>query len=534
MKSHKVHRLIFSYGVLTITVLSVVFSTSQFFLATADELEGIHFIKSRNILSVTTESLLGLSSDVSVKNENCTPAAIEQFPRPLIPNSIRKQGAIAIHIIITLYAFLALAVVCDEYFVPALECLCEALNVQSDVAGATFMAAGSSAPELATSVIAVFITKDDIGVGTVVGSAVYNIAFVIAICGLFAGKVVYLNWWPLCRDCLFYTISIIALIIAIGNEAVTWLESVMFLLLYILYIAFMFVNNRVERYLTSLPWLQWLGPHVDSEQTHLIMYKGALGGGTHLPETHLDTGSSYPQEEGNKYVALSSNLEKKQELESAESAAEDSLFSCPKNSICKLLLWVISFPLLLACYFTIPDCRKPRWQKWYFLTFLNSCIWIGFLSYILVWMITIIGFTFQIPDTVMGLTLLAAGVSVPDAISSLLVVRNGFGDMAISNAIGSNVFDILLCLGLPWFLQTVVIRPGSVVRVYSKGLIYSTICLLSTVLFLLVVTHLNGWKLNRKYGAIMMVWYIFFMLFSGLYEGNVFSLVNLPMCPSDY
>lgn len=41
--------------------------------------------------------------------------------------------------------------------------------------------------------------------------------------------------------------------------------------------------------------------------------------------------------------------------------------------------------------------------------------------------------------------------------------------MAVSNAIGSNVFDILVCLGLPWFLQTAVFNPGSTVKVYSKG-----------------------------------------------------------------
>lgn len=41
--------------------------------------------------------------------------------------------------------------------------------------------------------------------------------------------------------------------------------------------------------------------------------------------------------------------------------------------------------------------------------------------------------------------------------------------MAVSNAVGSNVFDILICLGLPWFIKTSIIKPGSVVRVFSKG-----------------------------------------------------------------
>ena len=47
--------------------------------------------------------------------------------------------------------------------------------------------------------------------------------------------------------------------------------------------------------------------------------------------------------------------------------------------------------------------------------------------------------------------------------------REGHGDMAVSNSIGSNVFDILVCLGLPWFLETAIVDPGSYVEVRSKG-----------------------------------------------------------------
>ena len=45
----------------------------------------------------------------------------------------------------------------------------------------------------------------------------------------------------------------------------------------------------------------------------------------------------------------------------------------------------------------------------------------------------------------------------------------GHGDMAVSNAIGSNVFDILVCLGIPWFIKTAMVDPGSYVAVTSKG-----------------------------------------------------------------
>lgn len=61
--------------------------------------------------------------------------------------------------------------------------------MKEDVVGATFMAAATSSPELFINCIGTFITKGDLGVGTVVGSAVFNILAVPACCGLFAGQV---------------------------------------------------------------------------------------------------------------------------------------------------------------------------------------------------------------------------------------------------------------------------------------------------------------------------------------------------------
>ena len=77
------------------------------------------------------------------------------------------------------YMFWALAIVCDDYFVASLEEISEALGLSPDVAGATFMAAGSSAPELFTSLMGVFAVKNDVGVGTIVGSAVFNLCCII-------------------------------------------------------------------------------------------------------------------------------------------------------------------------------------------------------------------------------------------------------------------------------------------------------------------------------------------------------------------
>lgn len=50
-------------------------------------------------------------------------------------------------------------------------------------------------------------------------------------------------------------------------------------------------------------------------------------------------------------------------------------------------------------------------------------------------------------------------------LDSVALLASGLGDMAISNSIGSNVFDILVGLGLPWALQTLCIDYGSNVSV---------------------------------------------------------------------
>ena len=53
-----------------------------------------------------------------------------------------------------------------------------------------------------------------------------------------------------------------------------------------------------------------------------------------------------------------------------------------------------------------------------------------------------------------GVTVLAIGSSLPDFLSSLIVARKGRGDMAIANALGSNIFDVLICLGVPFALKS--------------------------------------------------------------------------------
>ena len=181
-----------------------------------------------------------------LQSENETVEADPLFPEDLFTYEQRRNGAVILHVLGLIYMFVALAIVCDEFFVPSLDVIIEKLGISEDVAGATFMAAGGSAPELFTSVIGVFVAFSDVGIGTIVGSAVFNILFVIGMCALFSKTVLYLTWWPLFRDCTFYSISLMTLIIFFLDNQIEWWEALGLLAVYAVYVLFMKYNATAE------------------------------------------------------------------------------------------------------------------------------------------------------------------------------------------------------------------------------------------------------------------------------------------------
>ncbi|KAM7125089.1 sodium/potassium/calcium exchanger 3 isoform 1-T1 [Molossus nigricans] len=569
------------------------------------------------------------SEDTGLRSsKNCTEPALHEFPNDIFTNEDRRQGAVVLHVLCAMYMFYALAIVCDDFFVPSLEKICERLHLSEDVAGATFMAAGSSAPELFTSVIGVFITKGDVGVGTIVGSAVFNILCIIGVCGLFAGQVVALSSWCLLRDSIYYTLSVVALIVFIYDEQVSWWESLVLVLMYLIYIIIMkynacihqcferrakgagnmvngLANNAeiddssncdatvvllkkanfhrkasvimVDELLSAYPHqlsfseaglrimitshfppktrLSMASRMLINERQRLINSRAYTNGESEvaikIPIKHTvenGTGpSSAPDrgvngtrrddvvaEAGNETENENEDNENNENDEEEEEDEDDdegpyTPFDPPSGKL-ETVKWVFTWPLSFILYFTVPNCNKPRWEKWFMVTFASSTLWIAAFSYMMVWMVTIIGYTLGIPDVIMGITFLAAGTSVPDCMASLIVARQGMGDMAVSNSIGSNVFDILIGLGLPWALQTLAVDYGSYIRLNSRGLIYSVGLLLASVFVTVFGVHLNKWQLDKKLGCGCLFLYGVFLCFSIMTEFNVFTFVNLPMC----
>ncbi|XP_054589004.1 sodium/potassium/calcium exchanger 1 [Nothobranchius furzeri] len=576
-----------------------------------------------------------------------------EYPKDIFSIEDRRRGWVILHILGMTYMFVSLAIVCDEFFVPALGVITDKLAISDDVAGATFMAAGGSAPELFTSLIGVFIAHSNVGIGTIVGSAVFNILFVIGMCALFSREVLHLTWWPLFRDVSFYILDLILLIIFFLDNVIVWWESMMLVGCYSLYVIFMKYNVQLEQTfkaqlhkhksivkviaveepqktngnsqdnalpapedknrLKLKPSLQRGGSSASLHNSTMrntifqlmIHTLDPLGEGKFRdkaesltsvarrksetkPQDKTEDNESKKDEPKEPEASPDSDTEKKDQTEEKKvlsihvqvalkkprsqslipvyddvpaeqsgsdgsedsgSEAEDSdddsddfseeeddddededdedkekedeplSLQWPdtrRRQATYLLLLPIVFPLWL----TVPDVRNQKSRKFFVITFLGSIMWIAVFSYLMVWWAHQVGETIGISEEIMGLTILAAGTSIPDLITSVIVARKGLGDMAVSSSVGSNIFDITMGLPVPWLMYS-SIHGLAPVAVSSNGLFCAIVLLFLMLLFVIISIAACKWKMNKVLGFTMFLLYFIFLVLSVMLEDRI-------------
>ncbi|XP_071743990.1 sodium/potassium/calcium exchanger Nckx30C isoform X2 [Lepeophtheirus salmonis] len=544
------------------------------------------------------------------------------LPDDLFTAEQLKNGAVVLHMIGVIYMFYALALVCDEYFVPSLDIISEKLGISPDVAGATFMAAGGSAPELFTSIIGVLIAKNDVGIGTIIGSAVFNILFVIAACAFAAKEALSLSAWPLIRDVFFYSLSLTLLVVFFLDNSIAWWESLILFVVYILYVSFMAINEKVEDGLRSLfrlskvdrdanekgivlrkaqnrkglyhlmnetinrdilekkmqtdmsgekgeemvpmnkPGIMIMSNQAGSETGISLSGTGSTGnmdgvGGGGIAQLKNELQNSkgnistppYPEladleKSGNNRNKLvprvyffdghnkpndvpseSQGLTREASTANEEEEEEKPIdMSFPiDQGWKKILVYIVSFPIMGPLYLTLPDTKDPKKKKFFFVTFVLSIVWIALYSYLMVWWATVAGNVFLIPPPVMGLTFLAAGTSVPDLITSVLVAKQGKGDMAVSSSVGSNIFDVTVGRPFPMLVYSLI--NGIPFKVRSEG----AICSVSILIFfhILIYSTLIGFrlKISNGLGSTFVIYYLGFVVIALAFK------YDLILCP---
>lgn len=97
---------------------------------------------------------------------------------------------------------------------------------------------------------------------------------------------------------------------------------------------------------------------------------------------------------------------------------------------------------------------------------------------------------FHIPEMIIGLTIVAMGTSLPELSVSFISALNGQSDMSIANAIGSNIFNVLMILGVSAFIKTLPIKQSSIKDIFI--LISATTLLLMLSYFGLSLVWFDG------------------------------------------
>lgn len=176
------------------------------------------------------------------------------------------------------------------------------------------------------------------------------------------------------------------------------------------------------------------------------------------------------------------------------------------------VIYIISLPLVFPMYITAPNVQKPQWRRWWPFTFFMAIIWVAIWSFFMVQWATIFGLTIGIPTKVMGLIFLAAGTSIPDLLTSICVAMNGKGDMAVSSSIGSNIFDILVGLPLPWLCRSLSLNGKSIIVGSPEDNVGLSVLILMAVVIIVIITIASvGWKLSKPLAFVFFFFYIVYV-----------------------
>mmetsp|Transcript_61336 Transcript_61336/g.168383 ORF Transcript_61336/g.168383 Transcript_61336/m.168383 type:complete len:750 (+) Transcript_61336:558-2807(+) len=204
------------------------------------------------------------------------------------------------------------------------------------------------------------------------------------------------------------------------------------------------------------------------------------------------------------------------EKEDEDDEEHEDLMTCPSSCI-GMIMHVLLFPCKCAIHFTIPDVRHHEWAHWYmtaiFMCIMHLACWSFLMSITVEKLAEWIG----ISQTVAGLTISAAGTSFPNILASMIVARQGMGNMAVGNAFGSNVFNVFMGLGLPWFLycffgDSDVHHDSHTYHGLDKeGVVFPTLVLLVLLIMFIILLWCTNMKLYRYHAYIFIMMYIGFL-----------------------
>lgn len=414
------------------------------------------------------------------------------FPKDLFSIEERKKGWVVLHIIGIFYMFVSLVILSEEFFVPALGVISDIFALSNNVAGATIVAGACSTPRFLAFFIGVFLSDRKLRIDRIISSAVFNILFVIGMCGLFAREMLHLSWWPLLRDMSFCVLDLVMLIIFFVDNVIVWWESLILIMAYCLYLILLKYDVQIERFLKGVCYRHRGTVIAMNEHGKETMGDGSDEASRNLNGSHKDVRHPNPNQEDPSDARL-------------EMEEENQPLSLKwPGTWCGRVSYLLRLPVLLPLWISLPDVRKQKSRKFVVFTLLGSLLWMIVFLYILSWL------THQVADTVaiseVVRSYLWSVLNLPVLIVAVIVARRGLGDMATSVALGSNIYEITLSRPVPWLVFSAVYSLGPV-DISSSGLT-SAISEFSIVLLLFIISFaICKLKIGKILGFTMVLLY---------------------------
>jgi len=223
------------------------------------------------------------------------------------------------------------------------------------------------------------------------------------------------------------------------------------------------------------------------------------------------------------YIKAVQSLNDLNDLDFEGAAGYESLIEYEMDSSnLETVFFFLLFPFRLLMHLTIPDVRTldehgnptATIGKAYLST-ISCLLWLIVGSYAMVASLETLGELLGISDAIMGFTVSAAGTSLPNYVASKVAAEKGFGNQAVSNAFGSNTFNIMCALGLPWMLY---ISLGNDFEPYD-GLkdehIVDSIVILAVMLGVFVAfMFASDFVMYRWHGVVFLVLYVGYLVYA--------------------
>jgi cation:H+ antiporter len=336
----------------------------------------------------------------------------------------------------------------SDYFVESASRIAKRLGVSEFVIGLTLVALGTSVPELSTAITASIKKDSGLIIGNVIGSNIANIGLVLGIGALIATLAV--NKTIFKRDgYLMMSAAIIFYLLAYDNN-ISGAEGILFLSIYISYNIFIITSSKSKKVYNFSDFLDYY-----------LKFKYITTIRSRLISKEIKKPSSFPKKDRKKSAKIRDSYEAKKEYQ--------------------------EFKGLL-----VKD----------FLIFIISTIAIIYGASLLVsesiWFAESLG----ISTTIIGITIIAIGTSVPELMVTIKSALKGYSEMAIGNVLGSNIANILLILGVSSLIHPININ-GNILNLSAPFMIF-----ISGALIFMMRTK---WKIEKREGIFLLLLYTIFI-----------------------